>query len=290
MVYGLLAASICISLMYNALLHGVRYTSLRAMLRFNALIALSASLLALLLFGRAEAPEKGTLAWGLTFGITTTLNLYVRAKALETGPLAPTMLIGSSSMILQTVVGSIVWCEQVTVGQMIGVALMMTAMVLSVIRKKEETFAGSGKWLLFCMALFVTNAMNGLIFKAHQSTGGASQYALFLSIGFFVGAALTALLSLLIRDQAEASALPLRWKMIVLGILAGFLLCGCNTLNSRLAGLIPSVILFPGFNGSVIVFSVPVSMLFFHEKVSRRQLAGIALAVAAILLLSNAIF
>ncbi len=284
MYYWLLALAIGVTLGYNALLHGVRCSGFRSTLRFNALLALASSLSALFLYGFAAAPARSTLVCGVAFGIMITVNLYSRAMALRLGPLSPTLLIGCSSMIVQTLVGSLLWHEPVAVHQGIGVCLMAVAMFFSL--KPDRSGSYSKKWLFYALLLFLTNGTTGLIFKAHQSTDGADQYLLFLATGYALGAGLMYLLSVF---QPKASENEVDRKRILRGVIGGVLLCGTNALTTVLAGALPSILFFPVYNGLVIVFSLPAAMLLFHEKATKLQMTSLIMAVAAILFLGNVI-
>lgn len=144
----------------------------------------------------------------------------------------------------------------------------------------------SRKWVLYSAGLFVTNGVSGLILKGHQSSAGADQYGLLLCIGFGISAvAMGGLAQGLRKGSGRDQRLDRRqW---VLACVCGVAGCGYNLLNTLLSGRTPSVIFFPIFNGAVIAFSLPVAMLFFREKATGRQVAGIFLAVVAILLIGN---
>lgn len=286
-MYGLLALSTFLALLYNALIRFVPFGgSFQKTLRFNVVVASVSALMALFLGGKIELPMLPTLLWGLLYGCSMSLNLLSRTKALETGPLSITLLIGCSSMILSTLFGTLLWHETVTAGQIAGVAVMLIAMFLSL--KQSKGGAISGRWMLFSLGLFLTNGLNGLILKAHQSTYAADQYGILVAIGFATGAVCMTLLARGVQARTGEKQ-TLDKRMLLFGLICGGASCGYNLLNTLLSGAIPSVIFFPVFNGSVIVFSLPVAMLLFREKATRRQLASIALAIAAILLIGNVI-
>lgn len=287
MMYGMLAFSVFLALLYNVLfrLAAVGDSFLRT-LRLNTGVAAVSALMALLLGGRLERPQIPTLMWGMLYGISMSLNLLSRTKALETGPLSLTLLIGCSSMVLSTLFGTLLWRESATLSQIAGVAVMLLAMITSLKSSKGGTI--SGKWAMYSLGLFFTNGANGLILKAHQSTFAAEQYGLFLTIGFAVSALCMSLLACFVRIRnGESSKFDRR--LAVSALLCGGAGCGYNLLNTLLSGAIPSVVFFPVFNGSVIVFSLPVAMALFREKATRRQMASIVLAIAAILLIGNVI-
>ncbi len=284
-MYGLLALSTALALFYNGVVRAasVRDSGQKTM-RFNVVVAAVSALMALLFGGGLEAPHGDTWLFGLLYGGTMSLNLFFRARALETGPLSATLLLGCSSMLITTALGALLWHETVAPVQAVGVAAMLLAMFMSIAPGRGGVV--SRKWVLYSAGLFVTNGVSGLILKGHQSSAGADQYGLLLCIGFGISAvAMGGLAQGLRKGSGRDQRLDRRqWMLACVCGVAG---CGYNLLNTLLSGRIPSVIFFPIFNGAVIAFSLPVAMLFFREKATGRQVAGIFLAVVAILLIGN---
>ena len=61
-----------------------------------------------------------------------------------------------------------------------------------------------------------------------------------------------------------------------------------DSLNDVLCfGALPSVVFFPAFNGAVVLLSAVAGAVFYRERFSKKQVAGVFAGVAAILLLSG---
>ena len=173
-MYGLLALSTALALFYNGVVRAasVRDSGQKTM-RFNVAVAAVSALMALLFGGGLEAPHGDTSAFGLLYGGTISLNLFFRARALETGPLSATLLLGCSSMLITTALGALLWHETVAPVQAAGVAAMLLAMFMSIAPGRGGVV--SRKWVLYSAGLFVTNGVSGLILKGHQSSAGADR-------------------------------------------------------------------------------------------------------------------
>ncbi len=65
-------------------------------------------------------------------------------------------------------------------------------------------------------------------------------------------------------------------------ILCGVMSAVYQRLNISLSGVIPGVIFFPVSNGSMVVFSVITGRIFFGERLNKLQIAGVVLALSAI--------
>ena len=285
-LYLLLVCSICFALAYSALLHANRQgDSVFEALRFNALVAVFSAILALAL-GARQLPQRETLLCGAAYGVALAAYLFCKSQALATGPMAATTLIGCSSLVFQTLLGSVFWRETVTLAQILGVVLMLAAMLCSVDGGLEK--GGSRRWKLYCAGLVIANTAVGMIFKLHQSTAAAAQTHELLVAGFGLGALMLGICCRILPSSAR-KAPPLRRKLVLWAVLCSLASCGYNLLNARLSGLLPSIVFYPVFNGSVLVFALPVSVIFFREKITGRNAVGILLAVAAVLLLGNVV-
>ena len=63
-------------------------------------------------------------------------------------------------------------------------------------------------------------------------------------------------------------------------------LCVISLVMTSLAGKVPSVVLFPLFNGSGIILVSLGSILVFKEKLTRKNLAGLFLGVIGLCLVN----
>ena len=74
-------------------------------------------------------------------------------------------------------------------------------------------------------------------------------------------------------------------KLTVASCVGLFFGC-CNLLNTSLAGLLDSAIFFPTLNIGVILLSMICGVIFFKEKISKKELAVLILGGLSILLLN----
>ena len=61
---------------------------------------------------------------------------------------------------------------------------------------------------------------------------------------------------------------------------------GANTAKTLLAGILPSIVVFPVTNVGVILASLAVSVLFLKERLTKRQAAAAGFGIAAVALFS----
>ena len=123
----------------------------------------------------------------------------------------------------------------------------------------------------------------GIIQKIQQKSAYAEQKSLFLLIAFSIAAVISFIFSLFAKKQCDAHFH--RSKLVVASCIGLFFGC-CNLLNTALAGLLPSAIFFPTLNICVILLSMLCGVVFFKEKLSKKDITVLILGGTAILLLN----
>ena len=72
-------------------------------------------------------------------------------------------------------------------------------------------------------------------------------------------------------------------KHIVVALVCGVCTYTMNFLNLKLSGILPSQLFFPLINGSSIILNSLMSVLFFKEKISKKQLIGLCGGVISLI-------
>ena len=96
-------------------------------------------------------------------------------------------------------------------------------------------------------------------------------------------AALFCLLAYLLRGHYREH--PLDWKAIPGGIFLGLMNSGCTALMMKALGVMDAAVFFPCYNVGVVLVTLLTGIFAFREKLRGIQFAGIATALAAMVLL-----
>ena len=304
MEYLFLAASVAAAVVNNILLHlpAFRRCKINEFL-FNIGVAAVWAILLLAFNGGVHGCAGQTFLFAALYGCVLAGFLFCKMQAFGSGPIHLTSLIGSSSFVLTTVFNAVYWKEAVSGWQIAGIALMLVAVFLITYRPsaKEEHRKLPLRWKLYAAGFFLFSALTGIVFRFHQAYDAAhtdemmivSSCAVMLLLALLWGGK-----SLLGKRRApapaaadaaqeEASASRRAWLGAVFVLACGAAGCVYNRLNIYLSGAMPNAIFFPLFNGGNILFSTLLGCLFFREKLTLRQIFGMAGGVAAIVLVSN---
>ena len=88
------------------------------------------------------------------------------------------------------------------------------------------------------------------------------------------------------KNQIRATAGEISRAGFVRAVLCGLCLGAANILNLTLTGIIPAVIFFPVFNGSVVLASTALARVICGEKVTKKQALGLLLGLCGIVLIA----
>lgn len=230
-------------------------------------------------------PSMYTLLMGIGFGIITALQTLLNMTALKIGPLSYTTVIISCSMIIPALSGFVLYNEAILPGQIIAIALMLMSIIFSVDKKSEEG-ATSIKWLLLCLGAFVFTGGIGVMQKLHQSSPYKDELGMFLVLAF----AVNGLFSLIFARGGDVKGLakiPGSVKLFwIYGLISGIGGALNNEINLFLSGVMPAIIFYPVVNGLGILLNCGAGLIFWKEKLNKKQWLGLILGAAAILLLS----
>ncbi len=133
-------------------------------------------------------------------------------------------------------------------------------------------------WLVFILITVATWGVWGA-FSGYQIQHGIPDTVVY--IAWAVSMIPCAIVALIINK----GKLKHDWKSVGLGCAVGFLGAGGQLVLFKALTLGPSYIIYPFISMSPVIV-ITLAAVFLHEKATRWQMAGIAVALAAILLLS----
>ena len=221
------------------------------------------------------------LIWGMLYGIVQALFIFFKAKAMSTGTVSITTLIGNSSLLVSLFVSLILWNEKVSFWDIIGLIVLCVGIVLSTYKNSCEQY--SPKWKVYVVFFLLFAAGVGIVFKAF----GKNVDTKYTGSMMLVSAIVMAILNLryIIKNSDIKPRVdplfPMR-KFILYALGAGVLSCLYNRLNITTSCILDAIIFFPAFNGGTVILSSILSILIFKEKLKKRQIVGLVLGVIAI--------
>jgi uncharacterized membrane protein len=214
-------------------------------------------------------------------GTTLIITFFLFGASTQKAGVAITAVSGKMSVLIPVVFGFFMFHETPTTAKIAGIITALLAFYLTF--KKKEQKKAPLLFLLLPFLLFLGNGFNDSMLKIAQSIYINGDFILFLSTAFFFSFIL-GLIILGIRTAMGKERIQL--KNIAGGLGLGIL--NWYSTYYFLVGLSFFEVSFfiPVFNVSIVILSAVTGMVFFREKLSRLNLAGILLASVAIVLMA----
>ena len=242
----------------------------------------------LVLSGFALPPAADAWALALGFGVCIGVSSIGYAQAMQNGPFSLTGIINSCNVLIPILVGCVFFRERLLPVHIGGILLLLSTFVLSGIGPKGEKQEIKPIWYPLILLSFLGNGFGAVILSAYSKLPYPGTDNSFLAVGFLSGSLLLLVyvLACKLRRPETVIALNPSWPLAGLLILSTLCVFGCNSLLLRLAGVYPSSLLYPVYNGACSVLSCVASCILFRERMDRKKLLTILLGIGAVVLLN----
>lgn len=282
--YILLGLSIVLATSNNVLLHGYgNQKRMKCTFLFNFYTAIVWIVMLFGLLGTIPKLTVETVGYGVLYGVFQGLFLFFKMKAMGTGSISVTTLVGNCSLIISTLLGVVIWQEQIQLFQIIGVVLLIVAMYLCTQTSKGEKSAR--QWKYYCAGFFVVAGTVGVVMKIYSKAVPEEVGSVILISSLVM--AIMHLIFYFAFSVKDKEAVGFTKRDYIFIILCGLVSCGYNRLNSYLTGALASIIFYPIFNGTTILCSTLGGKLIFKERFTKRQIAGFVIGIIALALAGN---
>lgn len=194
--------------------------------------------------------------------------------------IALTSVSSKMSVIWPVLMGFLIFQEAATPFRVIGIATALAAFYFSFRKKRspEEPLFRSYLPLL----LFIFTGLNDSLLKfAEQCCMGSQQPAYLLTVfavALLMGVAILTAKHFMIAGQQY------QWRNLLGGVALGIFNWLSTLMMIRAMASFDSSVLFPVFNASIVTIAALTGFFFFGERLKPVNWAGIALAIAAIIL------
>ncbi len=238
----------------------------------------SLCMLPVLFFDGAPKFEWGCVTCGVACGVMYVVNKTVMIKGYERTSVAFMTLCHASGMILPCVLGHFIWSEELSVIAIIGIVSAIVSIVLLKDTKKEKKgFDKTG--IILGAVIFITSGGVMIV----QKTMGIYFYEQSV-IAYNFYSFIVAFLILCVFPKPKKASNPNTKHMWFFAAGSAISLSVISLVMTSLAGSVPSVILFPLFNGLGIIFVCIGSIFAFKEKLTAKKIIGLILGILGLCL------
>ena len=231
--------------------------------------------------------SAATVGYAAIYGLCLILAQWFYTSALSSGNTSLCATVYSLGFIIPTLSGAVLWSEPFSFLDGSGILAATLAVIVSGLGKggseKEQRKGAKALYFLPLLIAMLSSGALGLIQKIQQQSPYADEKPAFLIIAFAFAATTSLIFAAFVKKPSSA---PFTRVKLAIASLVGLVFGACNMLNTTLAGMLDSAVLFPTLNLSIILLSTLAGAILFKEKIAWRECAVILLGTASILLLN----
>jgi drug/metabolite transporter (DMT)-like permease len=223
---------------------------------------------------------------GLIQGVLLIVLFFIVGKSSRTAGISITTVSAKMAVVIPMVFAIIVFNENAGILKIVCIFLALSSVVLSVY-KKQKTKSGSGFWAVFLPVIlfFGMGAENSILIYAKEKFITDSISSLF-SATLFAVALIAGLIITVVQPKVFKGFLS--FKTWILGTILGLFNYGSiyfmlRALNS---GLFANSVTYGVVNVGIVSITVLIGTVFFKEKLTKLNIAGVVLSVVTFILLT----
>lgn len=225
------------------------------------------------------------LTYALLVGLSFILMFFMIGYSIRISGVAVTTIAGKMSMVIPILFSILYFSEKTPAIKVVGLVLATASVFLTVYRpisKKKNLWP-----VLLPLMIFMGSGLTDSIVKYAQTYFVPNSMSLLFSAMVFLTALIIGLIYILLRHKTITQSITIAELIggTILGIANfGSLYYFIMALNNS---KFDSSVVFGLNNICIVLFSILVGYLIFKEKLSKLNLAGVIMALAAILILMN---
>ena len=228
---------------------------------------------------------------GGSMGFMYFINFFFVTWCVRVVGASSTTVVGVLSMLMPIIYAAMVWSSTPHWVQAIGIGMAIVSLILIGLKPDRQAIANKGdakdskeapfswKAPLVLGGFFLLCGLSRIAQESFKYESVESQKPTFL-LAAFVAAGIPSIFLLLWRRR---KILPME---AVVGVAMGIANGSQTWFTLKTLDLLPGFIFFPVSSAGGIIFTMFVAVLWMEEKISRRALFGIGIAVVALIMMN----
>lgn len=241
-------------------------------------------------FGLSDIPSGGVIdfQWipmAIIIGILFIIMFFVIALSTQKAGIAVTSVATKMSVVIPISFSIIYFNEEVNILKISGIILAVIAVFMTSYNKDKAKSRG---WIIIALPVIIfigSGIIDSLIKYTQELRLNDQGTVLFSSVLFLVSAITGIIIGLFRKDLFSRHMLG---KTLIAGISLGIVNFGSlyGIIMALESNIFDSSIVFGINNMGIVVLSVLIAMVFFDEKLSKLNMAGIFLSILTVTFLS----
>ncbi len=200
--------------------------------------------------------------------------------SLATGKVSVCSLVYAMGFIIPTLSGRMFFGEALSAAKIVGIALAILVLVLSA--RVDSGEKGKSTNLVPLFIAMVASGGLGFMQKVQQNSPYPQEKTAFMFFAFLFAALVSFVVMLFAKKAKKGEKIG---AMSIYAGLIGAFFGVCNMMNTSLAGLLDSAVVYPVLNIGTIIGSCIFGIIFFRERLSKKDISVLIAGIASILVL-----
>ena len=260
--------------------------SFRSVLFFCLLFSLVGMFLFACLRGFNISFSPYTLLYSGIAAVLQFILQFAGIKALSKGRVEVYTLFNvTGSMSIAYIFGITYFQEEIKVGHIIGLCLIVLCLFIPMIFDKKEKTKFNWLFYLLCLIVLVSNGFFGVVNKIHIVSGeGLSiyEYMFYMYMWLASISLVPLMISLFWKDHNIKQMI--KPYPILFAVLYGLLNAGGMSMQYAFADKIPASILFPLSNAGCIIFGLVIGCIAYRKKPKLQDVIQMVIALSGMVL------
>jgi len=232
-------------------------------------------------FQFAQLPNQPWFGSALIVGITLIVAFNLYALSAQHAGIAITAISSRMSVVIPVVFGFLLFGD--TTGWLRFTGILVALVAFYFTSKKGGIERLDARYVYLPVFLFLAFGANDTMLKVAEHFFITDDFTLFLATAF-LAALVPGALILIFKWQSGNE--KFHFKNVIAGIILGILNWYSTLYFLKGIDIYEVSVFVPAFNIGIVVLASLTGYLFFKEKLSSHNIAGIFLAILAIILLS----
>lgn len=260
--------------------------------KFSLLVAIfgvATGFLVVFIEGARFSFDWVTLSTALLFGIMLAVAQVASFSALQTTSVAIVNMSATASVLIPCVVGIIFFREPITVGNAIGIIAFFIAAYFITRPTNKESKSFTTKALFLCLAVFAAEGVGSVAMQLFSKYSTGVKDSVFMLYAYLFNSLILLIYVFILskgKKREEDGTSVISKKLFLYAFLIAAIEFAMQQINVVLANDISAAILFPVLKSGSLVFGAVVGWAIFKEKLSVKNIVGLALCIGAVIVLN----
>lgn len=231
-------------------------------------------------FRFSELPAQPWFGSALIIGVTLIVAFNLFAMSARYAGISVTAISSRMSVIIPVALGFLLFGDTAGWTKIAGIILALAAFYLT--SRRTETIQMIPKYAYLPVLLFLAVGLNDSMMKVAEHFYVNGDFVVFLATAFGV-ALILGILVMTIQGKSKNFEI----RNVIAGVILGLLNWFSTLYFLKGLDLYQVSFFVPVYNVGVVALASSIGFVFFNEKTSFARVAGIALAVVAIVLIAK---